>query len=422
MVVSPGASPHTGATNRRVVVSRIAVIGAGPAGLRAAEVLAAAGHAVTLFDQKASAGRKFLYAGRGGLNITHSEPVEAFLKKYGSAEPLMARAFARFSPDDVRRWCADLGIETFVGTSGRLYPKGLKASPLLRAWLKKLERLGVMFAPRHRWTGLDGEALTFETNDGAVTVRADAALIALGGASWPQLGSDGRWSEIFRAQNIALAPFRPANCGFTVAWSDIFRDRHAGEPLKPVTLTFAGRAQRGELMITETGIEGSLAYAFGARLRDTIEAQGQASITLDLRPDRTREELEQRLAAPRGKQSLANHLRKAGGLTPLAASLLREGARDLAPDPKGLAARIKALPLTLTGTAPLARAISTAGGVRLDALTADLMLKAKPGVFVAGEMLDWEAPTGGYLLQGCLSTATLAAEGIVRWLAGATQA
>jgi len=400
----------------------IAVVGGGPAGLRAAEILAEAGCAVTLFDQKPSVGRKLLLAGRGGLNLTHSEPASQFLKKYGAAQSLMMRAFALFSPNDLRSWCHDLGLETFVGSSGHIYPKVMKTTPLLRAWLQKLTRLGVKFAPRHRWTGWNGDALTFATPDGGVvTFKADATLIALGGASWPHMGSDGQWAAIFTAQNIALAPFRPANCGFVVPWSDIFRQRYAGQPLKPVTLTFAGRSQRGEIMITQNGVEGSLIYAFGAALRDTIAADGKAVVALDLRPDRTKEELLQRLSAPRGHQSLANTLRKAGGLSPLAASLLREGARDLPPDPATLAGRIKALPLTLTATGPIERAISTAGGVRLDTLTDDLMLKAKPGVFVAGEMLDWEAPTGGYLLQGCFSTATLAAEGIRRWLAQATK-
>lgn len=394
----------------------IAVIGAGPAGLYAAEILSGAGHAVTLFDQKPSAGRKFLLAGRGGLNLTHSEPVAAFLKKYGAAEPVMTRAFALFGPEDLIAWCRDLGIETFVGTSGRVFPEGLKATPVLRAWLKKLDRLSVVFAPRHRWTGWDGEALTFATANGPLRVAADATLIALGGASWPHLGSDGHWTDIFASEGIAVAPLKPANCGFTVGWSDIFRDRHAGEPLKPVALTFAGRSQRGEIMITRDGVEGGLIYAFGAAIRDAIDTHGEAVVTLDLRPDRSQADLAKRLATPRGKQSLANHLRKAGGLSPLAASLLREGARDLSPDPALLAARIKALPLTLTATGPIARAISTAGGVRLDALSDDLMLKAKPGIFVAGEMLDWEAPTGGYLLQGCFSTAALAAAGLQAWL------
>ena len=396
----------------------IAVIGGGPAGLRAAEVLAGAGCAVTLFDHKPTVGRKFLMAGRGGLNLTHSEPLPEFLQKYGAAQHVMARAFTLCSPNDLVAWCHDLGFETFVGTSGRVYPKVMKATPLLRAWLKKLDRLGVTFALRHRWTGWEGDALAFTAEGGrAVSFRPDATLIALGGASWPHLGSDGHWAEIFRAQDVPLAPFRPANCGFTVAWSDVFRDRHAGEPLKPVTLSFAGRTQRGEIMITRTGLEGSLIYAFGAALRDAIEADGKAVITLDLRPDLAQDEVLRRLRAPRGHRTLSNHLRKA--VSPLAASLLREGARDLSPDPVALAGRIKAMPLTLVATGPLRRAISTAGGVRLDALTDDLMLKDKPGVFVAGEMMDWEAPTGGYLLQGCFSTATLAARGILSRLAEA---
>jgi uncharacterized flavoprotein (TIGR03862 family) len=353
------------------------------------------------------------------LNLTHSEPVPQFLKKYGAAESLMARAFALFSPDDLIAWCHDLGIETFVGSSGHVFPKSMKATPLLRAWLKKLTGLGVTLAPRHTWTGWNGETLAFETPRGPVNFKADATLIALGGASWPHMGSDGQWAAILRAQDIPLAPFRAANCGFVVAWSDVFRDRYAGEPLKPVTLTFAGRSQRGEIMITQNGVEGSLIYAFGAALRDEIEARGKAQISLDLRPDRSKDDLIQRLSAPRGHQSLANTLRKAGGLSPLAASLLREGARELSPDPNLLASRIKALPLTLLAAAPIERAISTAGGVRLSALTDALMLKTKPGVFVAGEMLDWETPTGGYLLQGCFSTAALAARGMQKWLSHA---
>ncbi|NIK88004.1 hypothetical protein FHS83_001322 [Rhizomicrobium palustre] len=398
----------------------IAVIGGGPAGLRAAEILAEAGHGVTVFDQKPSFGRKFLMAGRGGLNLTHSEPAPDFLKKYGAAETLMARAFERFSPKDLVEWCHGMGLKTFVGTSGRVYPETMKASPLLRAWLKRLDGLGVRFCPRHRWQGWEGDALVFQTSTGeAVRFTPDATLIALGGASWPHLGSDGQWANIFGKADIALSPFRPANCGFLVSWSEIFRTKHAGEPLKPVTLSFAGNEKRGEVMITEKGVEGSLIYAFGAALRDAIEAKGKADITLDLRPDLSQEALLKRLSAPRGSQSFSNFLRKASGLSPLALSLLREGQKDLPLDPEVLAARIKAMPLALTGTAPLARAISTAGGVRLDAVDDHLMLKARPGVFVAGEMLDWEAPTGGYLLQGCFSTAAIAAEGIKAFLAPA---
>jgi uncharacterized flavoprotein (TIGR03862 family) len=391
------------------------VIGGGPAGLRAAEVLAEAGCAVTVFDQKRSVGRKFQIAGRGGLNLTHSEPTAEFLKRYGAAESVMARAFALFSPKDLVAWCHDLGFETFVGTSGHVYPKVMKATPLLRAWLKKLNRLGVTFALRHRWTGWSGDALAFETEGGGVvTFKPDATFIALGGASWPHLGSDGHWAEIL-ARDVALAPFRPANCGFRVAWSDGFRERHAGEPLKPVTVSFAGCTRRGEIMITKDGVEGSLIYAFGAALRDEIDVNGQATISLDLRPDLSSDEVVKRLSAPRGHRSLSNHLRKA--VSPLAASLLREGARELSPNPSVLVDRIKAMPLSLIAVGPIERAISSAGGVRLNALTGNLMLKDKPGVFVAGEMLDWEAPTGGYLLQGCFSTAVLAAQGIRDWLA-----
>jgi len=397
--------------------SSLAIIGGGPAGLYAAELLARAGYAVTIYDHKPTVGRKFLMAGRGGLNLTHSEPLASFVKKYGAAEALMTTALAGFSPDDLRAWCHELGFETFVGSSGRVFPKEMKASPLLRAWLKRLEQLGVRFALRHRWIGWDGAALVFEKGDGQkITVTPEATLLALGGASWPRLGSDGHWVELLRAAQIPVAPLRAANCGFVVPWSDFFRARFAGQPLKPLTLSFAGRKQRGELTITQNGLEGSLIYAFGAALRDAIERQGHAEITLDLRPDLSLEVLKQRLDAPRGSQSLSNHLRRAGGLSPLAASLLREGARDLSQDTSDLAALIKAKPLTLTATGPLEKAISTAGGVCLDALDETLMLKAKPGVFVAGEMLDWEAPTGGYLLQGCFSTAALAAKGIVHFL------
>jgi uncharacterized flavoprotein (TIGR03862 family) len=395
----------------------LAIVGGGPAGLRAAEALSEAGCAVTLFDAKPTVGRKFLMAGRGGLNLTHSDPLPEFLKKYGAAEPLMARAFNLFSPSDLREWCHGLGFETFVGTSGRIYPKGMKASPLLRAWLKRLAEKGVRFALRHRWTGWKDGALTFDTAEGkSESFESDATLLALGGASWPHLGSDGKWTEILASAGVPLAPLRPANCGFTVGWSDIFRSKYAGQPLKPVVLAFEGHRQRGEIMVTQSGLEGSLIYAFGAALRDRIEATGSAAISLDLRPDLSIDELTKRLNAPRGSQSLANHLRKAGGLSPVAASLIRESINTLPPNAPELAARIKSMPVILSGTGPLARAISSAGGIKLDALDDTMMLKAKPGVFVAGEMMDWEAQTGGYLLQGCFSTGTLAAQGMLQWL------
>jgi uncharacterized flavoprotein (TIGR03862 family) len=398
----------------------IAVVGAGPAGLIAAETLAAAGHRVTVYDHMASAGRKFLMAGRGGLNLTHSEPLEAFLTRYdGGATERLRPAIEAFPPAALRAWSESLGQTTFVGTSGRVFPPAMKASPILRAWLARLAALGVAFAMRHRWTGWnDRGRLVFTTPAGEVVVQADAVVLALGGASWPRLGSDARWVAILEQAGIAVAPLKPANCGFLVAWSEMVRERFAGSPLKRIALSFAGRTVRGEAMITATGLEGGAVYALSAPLRDTIATAGTATLAIDLRPDLDAKALATRLGRPRGKQSRSTFLRKAAGLSPSAIALVNEdlAKRGGAPDAAALAALIKALPLTLTGTAPIARAISTAGGVSFEAFDDAFMLKQKPGVFVAGEMLDWEAPTGGYLLTACFATGMAAARGAMAWL------
>jgi uncharacterized flavoprotein (TIGR03862 family) len=396
----------------------VAVVGAGPAGLAAAEVMAAAGLAVTVYERMPSAGRKLLIAGRGGLNLTHSEPLEGFLARYHPAEPA-ASAVRAYPPEALRAWCEGLGQETFVGTSGRVFPRALKASPLLRAWLARLDGLGVRLAVRHRWTGFAGDALAFETPDGRREVRADAVVLALGGASWPRLGSDGAWAGVLAGIGVPLAPFAPANMGFRVAWSEPFRVRHAGAPLKRLALTFAGRTVRGEALIDAEGIEGGAVYALSRPLREAIAAEGSATLAVDLRPDLSEAALAARIAGARRGQSLSTTLRKAG-LDPAAAGLVREAGLAAGgllagglPAGPALAALIKGVRLRLLAPAPIDRAISTAGGVRAEALDARLMLRARPGTFVAGEMLDWEAPTGGYLLQGAFATGRAAAAGVL---------
>jgi uncharacterized flavoprotein (TIGR03862 family) len=393
----------------------IAVAGGGPAGLAAAEVLAQAGRAVTVYERMPSVARKLLIAGRGGLNITHSEPRAAFLGRYHPQGYLDA-AIAAFPPDALRAWCADLGEPTFVGSSGRVFPRSFKASPLLRAWLVRLDRLGVRIRTRHRLTGID-EGLRFETPDGPLAIRPRATLLALGGASWPRLGSDGRWVPLLEGLGVAVAPLRPANAGFAVAWSDLFRERFAGAPLKRVSLACGRTAVRGEAVITASGLEGGAVYALSRVLREAIAARGGAELVLDLRPDLSRAALARRLSGARSGDSAAARLRKAAGLAPAAAGLLREAAGTALPtDPEALAGLIKAAPLTLTASAPIERAISTAGGVRLDAVDGRSMLRTRPGLFLAGEMLDWEAPTGGYLLQGALAGGRAAAAGMLDWL------
>jgi uncharacterized flavoprotein (TIGR03862 family) len=398
----------------------VAVIGGGPAGLMAAETLAAAGHTVDLYDAMPSVGRKFLLAGRGGLNLTHSEPAEPFQQRYGDAAEALRPALQAFGADALRAWAADLGIATFVGSSGRVFPTDMKAAPLLRAWLHRLRAAGVRLHARHRWTGwTDDGALCFDTPAGALTVRPRATVLALGGASWARLGSDGAWWPWLQAAGVPLAPLRPSNCGFDLArpWSDFLRQRHAGQPVKPVVMAFEGGRQQGEFVLTDTGIEGSLVYAFSAALREAIARDGQAAPVLDLLPDHDAARVLAELQRPRGSRSLATHLKSRLGLGGLKLALLHEvlGADGLA-DADRLTSAIKALPLVLTAPRPLDEAISTAGGVRFDGLDAHLMLRRRPGVFCAGEMLDWEAPTGGYLLTACFATGRLAGQGAAAWL------
>jgi uncharacterized flavoprotein (TIGR03862 family) len=404
--------------------AKVAVIGAGPAGLMAAEVLAASGVHVTVYDRMPSAGRKFLMAGRGGLNLTHSEDLPAFLGRYGAAAQSLRAAIEAFPPAELRAWCEGLGQETFVGTSGRVFPKSLKASPLLRAWLRRLAAAGVGFAFRHRWIGWDTSGrLQFDAPGGRVSVQADAVVLALGGASWPRLGSDGGWVDALIRAGVAIAPLRPANCGFLANWSDVFRDRFEGQPLKRIELTFRGQRVRGEALITRGGLEGGAVYALSAALREAIAASGEAVLHIALRPDLSAAELQQRLAAPRGKQSLSTFLRKAVNLSPPAIGLLNEAAasaslRLASMDAASLGSLINAVPVRLIGTASIDRAISTAGGISFAALDEHFMLSLRPGTFVAGEMLDWEAPTGGYLLQASFATGAAAARGALGWLAG----
>ena len=395
----------------------VAVIGAGPAGLMAAERLATVGLRVVVHERMPSVARKFLMAGRGGLNLTHSEPMEPFLDRYDA--PARARISGwldAFSPADLTAWAEGLGQETFVGSSGRVFPKAMKASPLLRAWLARLEGLGVEIRTRSRWTGWQDQALTFDTPDGERIEHPAAVVLALGGASWPRLGSDGAWVPTLEGQGVAVSPLVPANAGLDAAWSDILIERFAGQVLKPATLTFGDQTVRGEMVVTRYGVEGGAIYALSAPLRAAIAAEGSATLVIDLRPDLTEDALAERLGRPRGKDSMTNHLRKAGGLSPVAIALLRE-IGEIPPGAPKLAKRIKAIRIRLTGIQGLERAISTAGGVRFDALDPSLMLTARPGVFVAGEMIDWEAPTGGYLLQASLASGVVAANGVLQWQA-----
>ena len=380
----------------------IVVIGAGPAGLMAAEIMAERGIAVQVFDAMPSPGRKFLLAGKGGLNLTHSEPRESFTARYGAAAAFMAPLLAAFGPEQLRSWAHGLGIETFVGSSGRVFPAEMKAAPLLRAWMRRLRSLGVSLHTRRRWLGWESDGrLRFAGPAGDEFVEANACILALGGASWPNLGSDGGWVPILEREGVSITPLRPANCGFDVDWSPSFAERFAGGRTGTVELSFAGHRRRGEITLSATGIEGGAVYALSAQLRDAMDASGEAVLMVDLMPDWSMERVAATLARPRGSRSLSTFLKKALPLPPTALALLREAAGGL--DPKALAGAVKALPLRLKRPRPLEEAISTAGGVALDEVTECLMLKRRPGVFVAGEMLDWEAPTGGYLLTGCFA-------------------
>jgi uncharacterized flavoprotein (TIGR03862 family) len=396
----------------------VAIVGAGPAGLMAAEILATAGASVTVFDRMPSPGRKLLLAGRGGLNLTHTEDLDTFLERYGPARATLAPAITAFDPSAVRAWSDGLGAATFVGTSGRVFPTGLRATPLLRAWLRRLESLGVELRGRHEWVGWRDDDLVFTTAAGdEVCVHRDVTVLALGGASWPRTGSDGGWVGAVEEQHIAVAPLRPANGGFVVRWSPVFASSFAGTPLKNVTLTHDDATIRGEAMITATGIEGGAVYALSRDLRASIDRDGQASLTLDLQPDRSVDDLTERLAHRRPKDSLATGLRRVIGVPPVMIALLREATgNDLPRDDAELARLLKAVRLVLVAPQPIDRAISTAGGIRLDEIDDTFMLRRRPGTFVAGEMLDWEAPTGGYLLQATFSTAVAAARGAVAWL------
>ena len=404
------------------VESDVAIVGGGPAGLMASDVLVRAGVRVTVYDQMPAVGRKFLLAGRGGLNLTHSEPLDQFLRRYGSAETRIRSAIEASSPDDLRAFCAELGQPTFVGSSGRVFPKAMKASPLLRAWLRRLAAMGVTFKLRHRWRGWDESGrLVFDTPDGRTVIAADASVLALGGASWPKLGSDGAWVAAMEKTGIVVAPLRPANCGFLVGWSAIFRDRFEGKPLKRIALSFGERTARGEAVITGKGLQGGGLYALSDVLREAIASRGHAVLLIDLLPDRSAKALEQKLRAPRHKQSLANVLRKALSLSPVAIGLLQEAAvaspkRLSESSPDALASLIKSVPIRLVGVEPIGRAISTAGGVTFDEIDEHFMLRRRPGTFVAGEMLDWEAPTGGYLLQACFATGAAAGRGALQFL------
>ncbi|MBC7700850.1 TIGR03862 family flavoprotein [Aquabacterium sp.] len=415
---SPAQAPH------------VIVIGGGPAGLMAAETLAAGGAQVDVYDAMPSVGRKFLLAGKGGLNLTHAEPLDNLLGRYGPRQAALTPLINAFNPQALRDWSQALGIDTFVGTSNRVFPKDMKAAPLLRAWLHRLREAGVRFHMRHRWQGWASDgALTFTSPQGEVTAQADATVLALGGASWARLGSDGAWVPWLQARGADVAPLKPSNCGFDVAptapgrtgWSDHLRDRFAGHPIKPVAMSFTDaqghtHRQQGEFVLTFTGLEGSLVYAFSARIRDAIEAQGSATVHLDLLPSHTAEQVLTETKRPRGPRSLSTHLKSCLGIQGVKMAWLHEvlTPAQLA-DPVQLAQLLKALPVTLAAARPIDEAISTAGGVRFESLTAQQMLPTIPGVFCAGEMLDWEAPTGGYLLTATMATGKTAGQGVLDW-------
>lgn len=402
---------------------RVAIIGSGPAGLMAAEVASRTPDTeVTIYEAMPSPGRKLLMAGRGGLNLTHSESIDMFMTRYGGSAPALAPYIDAFSPLDARAWCEQLGEPTFVGTSGRVFPKAMKASGLLRSWLRRLDRHGVKLLTRHRWTGWDHQSrLTFTTASGHLTVDADATVLALGGASWPRLGSDGAWTIILAEHGLKITPLRPANAGLIIPWSEHFRSRFEGQPIKNIAIRSGETSTRGDAVVTGYGLEGGPVYAISAIVRDQLGEPSHSTITIDLKPDTPRDALARSIARPRGKQSFSNHLRKAIHLSPVAIALLQEATRanglnltELSAE--ALADLVRSVPLSVSGVASLERSISTAGGLSFDELDDQLMLRKHPGVFATGEMLDWEAPTGGYLLQACLATGAAAGRSVVRWL------
>lgn len=396
---------------------QISIIGGGPAGLMAAEVLSSAGADVTLYEAMPTVARKFLMAGKSGLNITHAEPYSEFVTRFGSAQHRLRSALDEFTPDMLRHWTLSLGQETFTGTSGRVFPISMKASPLLRAWLARLEGQGVHIKTRHRWTGFKSDALCFETPWGETLVEANAVLLALGGASWPKLGSNAAWVSLLRQRSITINEFRPANCGFDVNWSDYFRERFSGVPVKSVAITSSAGRHEGEFVITRHGVEGSVVYAHTAALRDAFGDAHKPAMVVDLMPGRSRQRLAQDLERHPRKDSLSNRLRKAAGLSSVKVGLLRECHPDLPSlDASDMAAMIKAAPVQLSAVRPIAEAISSAGGIDWDEIDSHWMLKHAPGIFVAGEMVDWEAPTGGYLLTACFAMGKAAAKGMIATL------
>ena len=396
----------------------IAVVGGGPAGLMAAETAAKAGLAVVVYDAMPSVGRKFLMAGRSGLNITHSEGLDAFVARYGDEAGWLRPMLEQFSPSDMRAFCDSLGIETFVGSSGRVFPKVMKASPLLRAWLARLDGLGVAFRPSRRLTAITGNReLQFVRRDNSIErVAAKTIVLALGGASWPRLGSTGAWASILKGRGVEVAPFRPSNCGVEIDWSDYFKIRFDGQAIKTAAFSFGGRTVRGEAVLTKRGLEGGPVYALSAAIGERLRGGAAARLTIDLKPDVSIDALVERLARRRSGDSLSNALRKTAGLAPAAIALLRECGADGASDASALAGRIKSLAIPVRGVADLDRAISSAGGIELGEVDDTLMIGKMPGVFVAGEMLAWDAPTGGYLLQACFATGVRAGTGAVKWL------
>jgi uncharacterized flavoprotein (TIGR03862 family) len=396
----------------------VAIIGGGPAGLMAAEVLSQRGVKVDVYDSMSSLGRKFLLAGKSGLNLTHSEPFEKFVTRYGKRKKEIENWLLDFMPEDLRNWARGLGVETFVGTSGRVFPVAMKASPLLRAWLKGLNEAGVKFHLKHKWIGWDGDkSLKFETPDGIKSIKADAVVLALGGGSWPRLGSDGAWVNWLSQAGVKVEALKPSNCGFDVEWSPIFKEKFDGQPLKSVVLSFGEFRQQGEFIVTKEGVEGSLIYAASALMRDEIYANGSAVINLDIAPDKTEEQLAEKLSKTRGSRSMASHLEKTVGMKGVKAGLLREFVpKDEFDKMERLAFYIKQLPVPLVAMRPLDEAISSAGGVTFEGLDENLMIRNLPGVFCTGEMLDWEAPTGGYLLTACFASGRKAGAGVMKWL------